>query len=127
MYLREMGSVELLSRAGELAIAKRIEAGRDATIAGLCESPLDCGWHALMVGVCAYYMLHTGAEGDRQRDGSEPTDATIGPLYLQGQASNGSDLWNGHNLLPGPSLRATGLKFSPTTVNRIMLAACWRL
>ena len=40
MYLREMGSVELLSRAGEIAIAKRIEAGRETMIAGLCESPL---------------------------------------------------------------------------------------
>src|SRR5262245_21195682 len=39
MYLREMGSVELLSREGEIAIAKRIEAGREAMIAGLCESP----------------------------------------------------------------------------------------
>jgi RNA polymerase primary sigma factor len=40
MYLREMGSLELLSREGEIAIAKRIEAGREAMIAGLCESPL---------------------------------------------------------------------------------------
>ena len=40
MYLREMGSVELLSREGEIAIAKRIEAGREAMIAGLCENPL---------------------------------------------------------------------------------------
>ena len=40
MYLREMGSVELLSREGEIAIAKRIEAGRETMIAGLCESPL---------------------------------------------------------------------------------------
>src|SRR5580698_2422783 len=40
MYLREMGSVELLSREGEIAIAKRIEAGREAMIAGLCESPM---------------------------------------------------------------------------------------
>ncbi|MCC7482544.1 MAG: RNA polymerase sigma factor RpoD [Hyphomicrobiales bacterium] len=40
MYLREMGQVELLSREGEIAIAKRIEAGREAMIAGLCESPL---------------------------------------------------------------------------------------
>jgi RNA polymerase primary sigma factor len=40
MYLREMGSVELLSREGEIAIAKRIEAGREAMIASLCESPL---------------------------------------------------------------------------------------
>jgi RNA polymerase primary sigma factor len=49
MYLREMGSVELLSREGEIAIAKRIEAGRDMMIGGLCESPLTfraiIGWH----------------------------------------------------------------------------------
>jgi RNA polymerase primary sigma factor len=41
MYLREMGTVELLSREGEIAVAKRIEAGREAMIAGLCESPLS--------------------------------------------------------------------------------------
>ncbi len=41
MYLREMGSVELLSREGEIAIAKRIEAGRETMITGLCESPLS--------------------------------------------------------------------------------------
>ncbi len=40
MYFREMGSVELLSREGEIAIAKRLEAGREAMLAGLCESPL---------------------------------------------------------------------------------------
>jgi RNA polymerase primary sigma factor len=47
IYLREMGSVELLSREGEIAIAKRIEAGRDAMIRGLCESPLT--FEAIMV------------------------------------------------------------------------------
>ena len=41
MYLREMGSVELLSREGEIAIAKRIEAGREMMIGGICESPLS--------------------------------------------------------------------------------------
>ena len=41
MYLREMGSIGLISRQGEVAIAKRIEAGREAMIAGLCESPLS--------------------------------------------------------------------------------------
>ncbi|MEQ8654097.1 MAG: RNA polymerase sigma factor RpoD [Kiloniellales bacterium] len=46
MYLREMGSVELLSREGEIAIAKRIEAGREKMISGLCESPLTI--HALL-------------------------------------------------------------------------------
>src|SRR3954463_12275810 len=48
MYLREMGAVELLSREGEIAIAKRIEAGRDIMIWGLCESPITfnaiIGW-----------------------------------------------------------------------------------
>ncbi len=55
MYLREMGSVELLSREGEIAIAKRIEAGREMMIGGLCESPLTIraliGWRdALLEG-----------------------------------------------------------------------------
>src|SRR5690606_37715410 len=46
MYLREMGAVELLSREGEIAIAKRIEAGRDTMIMGLCESPIT--FHAII-------------------------------------------------------------------------------
>src|SRR6201992_1247650 len=49
MYLREMGSVELLSREGEIAIAKRIEAGREQMIGGICESPMTIqaliNWH----------------------------------------------------------------------------------
>jgi RNA polymerase primary sigma factor len=53
MYLREMGSVELLSREGEIAIAKRIEAGREAMIAGICESPLTIraviDWHDMLM------------------------------------------------------------------------------
>jgi len=46
MYLREMGAVELLSREGEIAIAKRIEAGRDMMIMGLCQSPIT--FHAII-------------------------------------------------------------------------------
>ena len=53
MYLREMGSVELLSREGEIAIAKRIEAGREMMIGGICESPMTIravlGWHDSLV------------------------------------------------------------------------------
>src|SRR5258708_23809842 len=53
MYLREMGSVELLSREGEIAIAKRIEAGRDMMIGGICENPLTIraivGWRDALV------------------------------------------------------------------------------
>ncbi len=52
MYLREMGAVELLSREGEIAIAKRIESGRDTMILGLCESPITfnaiIGWSAAL-------------------------------------------------------------------------------
>jgi len=52
LYLREMGTVELLSREGEIAIAKRIEAGREMMIGGICESPLTIqallGWHDAM-------------------------------------------------------------------------------
>ncbi len=52
MYLREMGSVELLSREGEIAIAKRIEAGRELMIGGICESPLAIesllAWYAAL-------------------------------------------------------------------------------
>jgi RNA polymerase primary sigma factor len=48
MYLREMGAVELLSREGEIAIAKRIEAGRDIMIWGLCESPMT--FNAIIAG-----------------------------------------------------------------------------
>src|SRR5258708_27490823 len=53
MYLREMGSVELPSREGEIAIAKRIEAGRDMMIGGICENPLTIraivGWRDALV------------------------------------------------------------------------------
>ena len=53
MYLREMGSVELLSREGEIAIAKRIEAGREMMIGGICESPLTMraliGWRDALI------------------------------------------------------------------------------
>lgn len=53
MYLREMGSVELLSREGEIAIAKRIEAGREMMIGGICESPLAIeaiiAWHEALL------------------------------------------------------------------------------
>jgi RNA polymerase primary sigma factor len=55
MYLREMGSVEMLSREGEAAVAKRIEAGRDMMILGLCESPIT--FHAIMQWSQA---LHSG-------------------------------------------------------------------
>ena len=72
MYLREMGSVELLSREGEIAIAKRIEAGRDMMIGGLCESPLTfraiMAWHdALKAGDAAARHHRSGSHTGRRR------------------------------------------------------------
>jgi len=74
MYLREMGTVELLSREGEIAIAKRIEAGRDMMIRGLCESPLTfraiIAWHeALNAG---RVLLRDVIDLEAMEAGSEP-------------------------------------------------------
>ena len=70
MYLREMGSVELLSREGEIAIAKRIEAGRDMMIGGLCESPLTfkaiIAWHDAAQGRPDAAARHHRPGGDRR-------------------------------------------------------------
>ena len=102
MYLREMGAVELLSREGEIAIAKRIEAGRDTMILGLCESPIT--FHAIIQWSNALNAgemqlreildldamlskepppenLTEGAE-DEEGDG-EITEATAGPSYKE--------------------------------------------
>ncbi len=100
MYLREMGSVELLSREGEIAIAKRIEAGREMMIGGICESPLTLravvDWHdALVEGkmllrdiidLDATYgaelseeELERGAEDDPSVAPAEGTPAEPGP------------------------------------------------
>ena len=88
MYLREMGAVELLSREGEIAIAKRIEAGRDTMIWGLCESPITfnaiIGWsNALNAGTMQLReildleaMLSKGPTPE-QVSGAEADDDTI--------------------------------------------------
>ncbi len=80
MYLREMGSVELLSREGEIAIAKRIEAGRDMMIGGLCESPLTfraiIAWHdALRAG---RMLLRDIIDLEATQGG--PKEAAAGPI-----------------------------------------------
>ena len=101
MYLREMGAVELLSREGEIAIAKRIEAGRDTMILGLCESPIT--FHAIIQWSDALNagemqlreildldaMLQKGPapenlteEGDEKGE-PEITEATAGPSYKE--------------------------------------------
>ena len=88
MYLREMGTVDLLSREGEIAIAKRIEAGREAMIAGLCESPLTFQaiiiWHdELMEGkillrdIIDLEATYAGPEG-KEPDMSQGEDGEEG-------------------------------------------------
>jgi RNA polymerase primary sigma factor len=81
MYLREMGSVELLSREGEIAIAKRIEAGRDMMIGGLCESPLTfraiIAWHdALKAG---RMLLRDIVDLEATQGGPAPPAAVVAP------------------------------------------------
>ena len=84
MYLREMGSVELLSREGEIAIAKRIEAGRNTMIAGLCESPLTFQaitvWREELLneGVLLREIIDLEATFGRSLDG-EGEEAIEGP------------------------------------------------
>ena len=101
MYLREMGAVELLSREGEIAIAKRIEAGRDTMILGLCESPIT--FHAIIqwsealnagemqlreiLDLDAMLSKEPAPEnltedGEETGDG-EITEATAGPSYKE--------------------------------------------
>ena len=77
MYLREMGTVELLSREGEIAIAKRIEAGRDMMIRGLCESPLTfraiIAWHEALNN--GRVLLRDVIDLEAMQAGSEPVPA----------------------------------------------------
>src|SRR5436190_7119800 len=100
MYLREMGAVELLSREGEIAIAKRIEAGRDTMILGLCESPITfnaiIGWsNALNEGTMQLReildldaMLSKGpsaeqVENAEEDDNGEITEKTAGASFKE--------------------------------------------
>jgi RNA polymerase primary sigma factor len=77
MYLREMGTVELLSREGEIAIAKRIEAGRDMMIRGLCESPLTfraiIAWHEALNN--GRVLLRDVIDLEAMQAGNDPAQA----------------------------------------------------
>ncbi|NJB97105.1 RNA polymerase primary sigma factor [Sphingomonas trueperi] len=99
MYLREMGAVELLSREGEIAIAKRIEAGRDTMILGLCESPITfnaiIGWStALNEGTMQLReildldaMLSKGPSAEQvegaEDDNGEISESSTGPSFKE--------------------------------------------
>ena len=96
MYLREMGSVELLSREGEIAIAKRIEAGREMMIGGICESPITIrallAWHdALIDGkmllrdIIDLDATYGGGEGSSNGGGATPA---VGAGQSQPQSVN---------------------------------------
>jgi RNA polymerase primary sigma factor len=99
MYLREMGSVELLSREGEIAIAKRIEAGRNTMIAGLCESPLT--FHAITIwrdellteDVLLRDVIDLEATFGNSLDGDEPVGSELGEgdVALAGGAGRRSE------------------------------------
>ncbi|MFV2037655.1 MAG: RNA polymerase sigma factor RpoD, partial [Paracoccaceae bacterium] len=89
MYLREMGSVELLSREGEIAIAKRIEAGRKTMIAGLCESPLTFQaitiWRdeLLSEDILLRDVIDLEATFDRGIDGEEGVEPVVANVNAQ--------------------------------------------
>jgi RNA polymerase primary sigma factor len=86
MYLREMGSVELLSREGEIAIAKRIEAGRNTMIAGLCESPMTFQaitvWREELLNedILLRDVIDLEATFGRSLDGDEEIEGALGEV-----------------------------------------------
>jgi Sigma-70 factor, region 1.1/Sigma-70 factor, region 1.2 len=95
MYLREMGTMELLSCKGEIAIAKRIEAGREAMIAGLCESPLT--FQAIIIWrdelnegkVSLRDIINleaTYADPDAKASGNQPTASDVADLIAVGKS-----------------------------------------
>jgi Sigma-70 factor, region 1.1/Sigma-70 factor, region 1.2 len=106
MYLREMGSVELLSREGEIAIAKRIEAGREAMIAGLCESPLTfqaiCVRIAMDLNRRSQPSLNKLKQERIRQTARLETTTQIGPLITLGHRP----LFDGRRSLMGWTRRA---------------------
>jgi len=125
MYLREMGSVELLSREGEIAIAKRIEAGRDMMIGGLCESPLTfkaiITWHdQLKAGRMLLRDIidleATQGAGAPSGDGSAPPEAATnggGAPAADSFDGAGEDMDDDEGEGPGISLSALEEKLKP--------------
>ncbi len=115
MYLREMGSVELLSREGEIAIAKRIEAGRDMMIGGICESPMTyrslIGWRDRLVAgqillrdIIDLDATYGGAPSGPPADGAIPGGAGDAEIEageeeeLEEAAANGEEQGDENNM-----------------------------
>jgi RNA polymerase primary sigma factor len=122
MYLREMGSVELLSREGEIAIAKRIEAGRDMMIGGLCESPLTfkaiISWHdQLKAGRMLLRDIidleATQGAGAPTGDGSAPPAEVNGGADGEAPGFEAEDMDDEDGEGPGMSLSALEEKLKP--------------
>ncbi len=120
MYLREMGSVELLSREGEIAIAKRIEAGRDMMIGGLCESPLTfraiIAWHEALKAARMLLRDIVDLEAT-QIAGAPPPEAVVdgAEIVVEGfdAAPAADDDEDGEGEGPGMSLSALEEKLKP--------------
>ena len=93
MYLREMGSVELLSREGEIAIAKRIEAGREMMIGGICENPLTTRailqWHDSLIA--EEMLLRDIIDLDATQGGGPGQAPAQAPAQTPGGDTNGKD------------------------------------
>src|SRR5690606_12088846 len=98
MYLREMGSVELLSREGEIAIAKRIEAGRELMIGALCESPLTFEgltvWRdelmegkALLRDIIDLEAMYSGPPTDHSATGGPPNPGVVAANAARAEAA----------------------------------------
>jgi RNA polymerase primary sigma factor len=119
MYLREMGSVELLSREGEIAIAKRIEAGRDMMIGGLCESPLTfkaiINWHdqlkagRMLLRDIIDLEATQGTGAPTAEAGDEVAEPVNGEAFEAAEELDGDDEGEG----PGMSLSALEEKLKP--------------
>ncbi len=112
MYLREMGSVELLSREGEIAIAKRIEAGRDMMIGGLCESPLT--FRAIIA--CGRMLLRDIVDLEATQGGppvaaADPDAEPAEPVAFDAPAVDDDDAEEGEGA--GLSLSALEEKLKP--------------
>src|SRR5215475_1594595 len=119
MYLREMGSVELLSREGEIAIAKRIEAGRDMMIGGLCESPLTfkaiISWHdQLKAGRMLLRDIidleATSGAGTPAPDGSVAPDPGAPAEGNGAEPADGVDELDGDDEGEGPGISLSALE-----------------
>ncbi len=117
MYLREMGTVELLSREGEIAIAKRIEAGRDMMIGGLCESPLTfraiIAWHDALKG--ARMLLRDIIDLEATQGGPAPPpepDASAPGAAPRTDATPGADAFEPAEDDDGEDAEGSGLSLS---------------